>query len=584
MRHDCPRSARSLGPRAHAGADGCARADTGRRGRAARGNAPLHRPLARDDDHDGAVRSVPLDWQGPVGRYSADRASPAPSPRSQGSSRRLRPRPPRSPGSSIVAPIGTIRSGAGSILAVPPSYLRGIHTFRFLRGSLLPGQVVFDQQLAATLQVQPGDVVKLKVRAGDAYRVASGVSGVALVDGARRALPAARPAARPGARAAAADIAILPLATFARRSLRRSRRSTLATGGGAATAPASQTGVQWQVQAQSGPASLGGAPPTRWPARPASEPVERSLPGQVVSWTTSSDTPEQRRRRRPLRRNALHHAGRTRCARRARSRLPRRARHRGARPPDLGLLRARGASRRDLLALAAFESARPRPCPPERSEPWPRLLAVPLDRRRRWYRLRACARHPRCLRPCSPPLGAATGADRRRACAPSTGTVGGGPPHRRQRSASRCGSGSTSTWPCSCRQRPRLLADRPHRLLGCCQSGLEPDPLALRLHVPRPRAAVARRHARCSFVCAGASSPGSPLAPREGAPRRQRGFLLASAGRSGACNQPRSARRRSAARVRREPRPSSPPPTTSRRGSTPSSPSAPTSWRPPRPA
>ena len=88
-----------------------------------------------------AVRSVPLDWQGPVGSGRA----------ATGVARRVA----RQPGVAEAAPAatapfaghrarlaaaGTIRSGAGSILAVPPSYLAHIHTFRFLRGSLRPGR------------------------------------------------------------------------------------------------------------------------------------------------------------------------------------------------------------------------------------------------------------------------------------------------------------------------------------------------------------------------------------------------------------------------------------------------------------
>jgi len=110
----------------------------------------------------GAVRSVPLDWQGPVGSY------PAAVRVSRGVAAQhgvLAAEPVATAGFSGLehaAPsVGTIRSGAGSILAVQPSYAQRIHTFRFLRGGLKPGQVVLDQQLAATLQAQPGDTIPM---------------------------------------------------------------------------------------------------------------------------------------------------------------------------------------------------------------------------------------------------------------------------------------------------------------------------------------------------------------------------------------------------------------------------------------
>ncbi|MER3412000.1 MAG: hypothetical protein C4305_06705, partial [Thermoleophilia bacterium] len=73
---------------------------------------------------------------------------------------------------------GTIRAGAGAILAVPPGYLRHIRTFRLLYGSLKPGAIVLDQQLAATLQAQVGDTIALSPRPGVKPR-AFRVSGVA---------------------------------------------------------------------------------------------------------------------------------------------------------------------------------------------------------------------------------------------------------------------------------------------------------------------------------------------------------------------------------------------------------------------
>ena len=127
----------------------------------------------------GAVRSVPLDWQGPVASYPS-------------AASRSRPGVARQPGvrqASAVATapfagathrsaaLGTIRAGAGSILAVPPGYLEHIHAFRFLRGSLRPGEIVLDQQLAATLQAQPGDTVVADSRGRARRRTASASAG-----------------------------------------------------------------------------------------------------------------------------------------------------------------------------------------------------------------------------------------------------------------------------------------------------------------------------------------------------------------------------------------------------------------------
>src|SRR3954470_16030817 len=114
-----------------------------------------------------AVRSVPLDWQGPVGSGAAARRGARAVARQPGVAEAVPPA--TAPFVAIQhtsAVAGSIRSGAGSLLAVPPGYLARIRTFRFLRGSLLPGQVVLDQQLAATLQAQPGDTVALTPKRG----------------------------------------------------------------------------------------------------------------------------------------------------------------------------------------------------------------------------------------------------------------------------------------------------------------------------------------------------------------------------------------------------------------------------------
>jgi putative ABC transport system permease protein len=237
---------------------------------------------------DGAVRGVPLDWQGPVvGERAARRVARAVS---------------RQPGVAEAVPtatapfaglehasaaVGTIRSGAGSVLAVPADYPEHLHTFRFLRGSLRPGGIVLDQQLAATLQAQPGDTVTLTPRRG-AKPVPLRVSGVALVTAPDQLFQPLNPLLGPAPAQPPADIAILPLSTFAARVA--PSLPSIASGAGASAVPGAQTGTQWQVQAQVDPAALTGGPATALKqAGQIRNRVERSLPGQVVFVDNLSD-------------------------------------------------------------------------------------------------------------------------------------------------------------------------------------------------------------------------------------------------------------------------------------------------------
>src|SRR5207248_3392236 len=87
-----------------------------------------------------AVRSVPLDWQGPVGSYRAATSVAAGVARQPGVAEAVPTATAPFAGLEHTSPtVGTIRSGAGSILAVPPRYLTHLHTFRLLRGSQRPG-------------------------------------------------------------------------------------------------------------------------------------------------------------------------------------------------------------------------------------------------------------------------------------------------------------------------------------------------------------------------------------------------------------------------------------------------------------
>jgi putative ABC transport system permease protein len=229
----------------------------------------------------GAVRSVPVDWQGPVASYTA--------------AQRVATGVGRQPGVLAAAPVatapfsgiehvasaGTIRSGAGSILAVPSGYLAQFHTIRFLRGSLVPGDVVLDQQLAATLQAQPGDTVSLSPRPG-AAPVRLRVSGVALVTAPDLLFQPLNPLVGPAPSSPPANIAILPLQTFAAKVAPALPLITNASPSAAAT-PGTQSGIQWQVQAQADPAALSGSPSSALTqATRIRNRVERSLPGQIV--------------------------------------------------------------------------------------------------------------------------------------------------------------------------------------------------------------------------------------------------------------------------------------------------------------
>jgi putative ABC transport system permease protein len=303
-----------------------------------------------------ATATVPLDWQGPVASYQKDLAvatAVAAQPGVQQASATA-----TAPFAGIVnhAAVGTIRSAAGAILAVPPGYLDHIQTFRFLHGGLQPGAIVLDQQLAATLQARVGDTIWLTPRAGSpAQRFV--VSGVALITAPDVLFQPLNPLLGPAAAQPPADIAIMPLDTFAR-TIAPTLPTITATNAGASAVPGALAGTQWQVQAQLDPTVLGSSPGAALKtADQTRNRVERSVTGQVQFVDNLSDALNGAAGDALYAQTlyimlavpgALIALGLAYLA--ALGTIERDKR-------DLALLRARGATRRGLLVLAAIESA-----------------------------------------------------------------------------------------------------------------------------------------------------------------------------------------------------------------------------------
>jgi putative ABC transport system permease protein len=227
-----------------------------------------------------ATRSVPLDLQGPVASY----------PKAKTIAARVAKQPDIAQASAVATapfagighhgPEGTTAAGAGAVLAVPPNYLEHIETFRFLRGGLHPGQIVLDQQLAATLRAQVGDTVSLHLGGGRSQSFE--VGGVALVSSSDVLFQPLNPLVGPAPAQPPANIAILPTATFARTLGRALPTISGTTTPGAAAVPGTLTGVQWQVQAQIDRAAFTGTPSEALArAGQIRNSVESTLTGQV---------------------------------------------------------------------------------------------------------------------------------------------------------------------------------------------------------------------------------------------------------------------------------------------------------------
>ncbi len=235
-----------------------------------------------------AIRSVPLDWQGPVGSYAQARHVAAGVAAQPGIEQASAAATAPFTGASHTGAGGTTDAGSGSLLAVPPGYLTHIHTFRFLQGSLRPGAVVLDQQLAATLQAQIGDSITLTPRPG-ARPQRFPVSGVALITGPDVVFQPLNPLLGPAPAQPPANAAIMPLSTFAA-TLARALPTIPSGASGASAVPGAQGGMQWQVQVQVSPSGLGNSPGQAYTrAGEVVHRIERSLPGQVQFVDNLSD-------------------------------------------------------------------------------------------------------------------------------------------------------------------------------------------------------------------------------------------------------------------------------------------------------
>src|SRR5690348_2010893 len=301
-----------------------------------------------------AVRSTPLDWQGPVGSQKQATALAAATARESGVAAAYATATAPFAGATHQSSTGLVQSSSGSILAVPPDYTSGLHTMRFLQGGFAPGKVVLDQQLAATLQAGIGDTITITPVQGAAPHVFT-VSGVALVTAPDVLFQPLNPLLGPAPAQPPAEIIVMPFATFA--SQLAPAYDSTGSSSAASAVPGAQTGVQWQVQTQVDPAALTGSPghaaiqETQIRNR-----VERDLTGRIQYVDNLGDGLNNAAGDALYAETlyimlalpgALIALGLAYLAALGTVERDRR---------DLALLRSRGATRRDLLAMALLES------------------------------------------------------------------------------------------------------------------------------------------------------------------------------------------------------------------------------------
>jgi putative ABC transport system permease protein len=303
-----------------------------------------------------ALSQVPLDLQAPVTSYAKDlRASAAVARQDGVSYAAAAATAPFASAERSVAGVST-ETAQGSVLAVPRGYSAHVHTFRLLQGSLRPGDVVLDQQMAATLQAKLGDQVFLRPRQ-NAPRMAYRVSGVALITAPDQVFQPLNPLLGPAPAQPPQNAAIMLTGTFARTLA--PRLPTIATGAsGASAQPGAQVGTQWQVQAQLDRGPLAAGSPSRAYSRATQtvNHIQSAVPGlQFVdnlsdSLNTAAGDALYAETLFLLLAvpGALIALGVAYLAALGTSESDRR---------DLALLRARGGGPSDLLKLAAVESA-----------------------------------------------------------------------------------------------------------------------------------------------------------------------------------------------------------------------------------
>jgi putative ABC transport system permease protein len=303
-----------------------------------------------------AVRSVPLDLQGPVASLAQAQGVSAEVARQHGVAQASPVATAPLSGGQHQGANGLTSSGPGAILAIPLDYSAHIHTFRFLQGGLRAGAVVLDQQMASTLQAHIGDRVILTAPGGGPPR-SYPVSGVALVTASDTLFQTLNPQLGPAPAQPPANVAIMPLDTFAA-TLGRGIPSLAGAGIGANAQPGAQSGIQWQVQSQLDPVALsGGSPSTALErATQTRNRIERTLPGRVQFVDNLSESLNTAAGDALYAETlyimlavpgALIALGLAYLA--ALGTVDRDRR-------DLALLRARGARRRDLMVLAGLES------------------------------------------------------------------------------------------------------------------------------------------------------------------------------------------------------------------------------------
>jgi putative ABC transport system permease protein len=302
------------------------------------------------------IRSVPLDWQGPVGSHQSAVRIAADVARQRGVAAASAAATAPFSGVTHTGPAGVSSAGAGSILAVPPGYARSFDVYRILTGRVAPGEILLDQQLAATLQARIGDRVTVTPRPG-ARPKSFRVSGVALITAPDVVFQPLNPQLGPAPAQPPSNAAILPLDTFAR-TLAPELSAITAASPGSSAVPGAQNGVQWQVDAQADPSTLGGTPASAYARSTRTvNRIQRELPGQVQFVDNLSDKLNSAAGDAlyaeamyimlalpgALVGLALAYVAALGTADRDRR--------------ELALMRARGAGRRTLVAVAAIESA-----------------------------------------------------------------------------------------------------------------------------------------------------------------------------------------------------------------------------------